>query len=222
MAIAVLIASLVASIIFTVAPAEAKVALAKAAAKPAANRTYDQLYRSAELEMSHLNIEKARKLYQEISKMSGTAASDKTGEGTKARIMLKCYLPLYPVSPACNDMYKQGDVLMRSHNPHDALAVFTDLANRYPKFEWAQTAMAALYLRLKDTETAAQCARRALSINENFLQAWMIMIHDAMMHNDLEGEIAAAGRALELDPTNSEVRSLLNSLMMEKRKQLPD
>jgi hypothetical protein len=73
---------------------------------------------------------------------------------------------------------------MSSQPPHDILAVFTDLANRYPKFEWAQTAMAALYMRMKDTESAAQCARRSLSINE--------------------------------------VRSLLNSLIMEKNKQPPD
>jgi hypothetical protein len=43
-----------------------------------------------------------------------------------------------------------------------------------------------------------------------------------MMHNDLDGEIDAAARALQLDPTNNAVRSLLNSLLMEKRKQLPD
>lgn len=192
-------------------------------AKPASNgQNFDQLYRNAELEMSRLNIEKARKLYQEIDKLSGTASRDKQGNGKKARIMLKSYLPLRPVPTACNDLYKQGDVLMRAKNPHDALAVFTDLANRYPKFEWAQTAMAALYMRLNDTESASQCARRALSINPNFLQAWMIMIHDAQMHNDLDGEIDAAARALELDPTNNSVRSLLNSLLMEKRTQKPD
>jgi outer membrane protein assembly factor BamD (BamD/ComL family) len=192
-------------------------------AKPTANgQNFDQLYRNAELEMSRLNIEKARRLYQEIDKLSGTVSSDKQGKGKKARIMLKSYLPLHPVSQQCNDLYKQGDVLTRAKNPHDALTVFTDLANRYPKFEWAQTAMAALYMRLNDTESAARCARRALSINPNFLQAWMIMIHDAQMHNDLDGEIDAAARALQLDPTNNAVRSLLNSLLMEKRKQLPD
>jgi len=200
-------------------PAEAKIDSSKAAPP---NQNFDQLYRNAEQEMSRLNIEKARKLYQDIVKLSGPASTDKAGNGKKARIILKSYMPLYPVTQACNDMYKQGDVLMHSQDPHEALKVFTDLANRYPKFEWAQTAMAALYMRLRDTESAAQCARRALSINENFLQAWMIMIHDAMMHNDLEGEIDAAARALELDPTNNEVRSLLNSLMMEKHKQLPD
>jgi outer membrane protein assembly factor BamD (BamD/ComL family) len=192
-------------------------------AKPASNeQNFDQLYRNAELEMSRVNLERARKLYQEIDKLSGTVTSDKQGNGKKARIMLKSYLPLNPVPPACNAMYKQGDALMRAKNYHDALMVFTDLANRYPKFEWAQTAMAALYMRLNDTESAAQCARRALSINPNFLQAWMIMVHDAMMHNDLDGEIDAAARALELDPTDNTIRSLLNSLLMEKRKQSPD
>ena len=214
MAIALLIASLITSLCICSLPAVAAPVVKKA--------NINQLYRSAELEMGHLNIEKARKLYKEIITLSGPASTDKAGNGTKARIVLKSYLPLYTVTPACNDMYKQGDVLMRSHNPHDALSVFTDLANRYPKFEWAQTAMAALYMRLKDTESAAQCARRALVINENFMQAWMIMIHDAMVHNDLEGGIATAGRALELDPTNNEVRSLLNTLLMEKRKQKPD
>jgi tetratricopeptide (TPR) repeat protein len=211
-----------ASLWLSALPAGAKAA-ATTATKPASpSRNFDKLYRDAELEMGRLNFEKARKLYQEIDKLSGTASADKQGTGKKARIMLKAYLPLYPVTPACNDMYKQGDVLMRSQNPHDALAIFTDLANRYPKFEWAQTAMAALYMRMKDTESAAQCARRALSINKNFLQAWMILIHDAMVHNDLDGEIDAAAQALELDPTSNEVRSLLNSLLMEKRKQLPD
>jgi hypothetical protein len=50
----------------------------------------------------------------------------------------------------------------------------------------------------------------------------MILIHDAMVHNDLDGEIDAAAQALELDPTSNEVRSLLYSLKAEKNKQLPD
>ncbi|MBP9094805.1 hypothetical protein KBI23_27550 [bacterium] len=219
MAIVARFTILLASLLLLVLPSHAN----SSTAKPAASGpNFDQLYRNAELEMSRLNIEKARKIYQEIDKLSGSASSDKQGNGKKARVMLKSYLPLYPVPPACNDLYKQGDVLMRSKNPHEALTVFTDLANRYPKFEWAQTAMAALYMRLNDTESAGQCARRALSINQNFLQAWMIMVHDAMMHNDLEGEIDAAARALELDPSNTSVRSLLNSLLMERRKQSPD
>ncbi len=226
MAITVLAVTLLftipASLWLSALPACAKTAATKATKSASANRNFDQLYRNAEIEMGHLNFEKARKLYQEIEKLSGPASADKQGKGQKARIMLKAYLPLYPVTQTCNDMYKQGDVLMRSPNPHDALAVFTDLANRYPKFEWAQTAMATLYMRMKDTESAAQCARRALSINENFLQAWMILIHDAMIHNDLQGEIDAAAQALKLDPTNNQVRSLLNSLIMEKHKQLPD
>ena len=205
----------------SILPADAKAA-SNSIKSASVNRNFDQLYSKAELEMAHLNFEKARQLYQEIDKLSGTASADKQGNGKKARIMLKAYLPLYPVSQACNDMYKQGDVLMRSQNPHDALAVFTDLANRYPKFEWAQTAMAALYMRMKDTESAAQCARRALATNENFLQAWMILIHDAMVHNDLDGEIEAATQALNLDPTSNEIRSLLYSLKAEKNKQLPD
>ena len=217
-----LLLTIPASLWLSALPAGAKAA-ATTATKPASpSRNFDKLYRDAELEMGRLNFEKARKLYQEIDKLSGTASADKQGTGKKARIMLKAYLPLYPVTPTCNDMYKQGDVLMRSQNPHDALAIFTDLANRYPKFEWAQTAMAALYMRMKDTESAAQCARRALSINKNFLQAWMILIHDAMVHNDLDGEIDAAAQALELDPTSNEVRSLLYSLKAEKNKQLPD
>jgi hypothetical protein len=45
-------------------------------AKPTANgQNFDQLYRNAELEMSRLNIEKARRLYQEIDKLSGTVSS---------------------------------------------------------------------------------------------------------------------------------------------------
>jgi hypothetical protein len=50
----------------------------------------------------------------------------------------------------------------------------------------------------------------------------MILIHDAMVHNDLDGEIDAANQALKLDPTNNKVRSLLNGLIVEKHKQLPD
>ncbi len=219
MAIIARFTTILVSLLLLTLPSHANSSTAKPTAK---GHNFDQLYRNAELELSRLNIEKARNLYQEIDKLSGTVSNDKQGNGKKARIMLKSYLPLHPVPPACNDLYKQGDVLLRSKNPHDALTVFTDLANRYPRFEWAQTAMAALYMRLNDTESAAQCARRALSINPNFLQAWMIMVHDAMMHNDLDGEIDAAASALELDPTNNSVRSMLNSLLMERRKQSPD
>jgi len=178
---------------------------------------FQELYNKAGMEMENLNIEKARKLYQEIDRLSG---HDRFG--ARARVVLKAEMPLYPVSSECNDMYKQGSVLMRSPNPGDALNLFSDLARRYPKFEWAQTAMASVYMRLKDTEAAAQCARHALTINENFLQAWMILIHDSVMHNDLDGEIDAVTRAHQLDPANPMINGLLSRVLHEKNSQKPD
>ncbi len=189
-------------------------------AEPEDRSRYQQfqyLYSKAAAELNNLNIEKARKLYQEIDKLSG---HDRYG--ARARVILKAELPLYPVTPHCNEMYKQGNVLLRSSNPSDALNLFTDLARRYPKFEWAQTAMASVYMRMHDTETAAQCARNALAINENFLQAWMILIHDAIMHNDLDGELDAVTRAHQLDPSSSMLNGLLSRALKEKSSQKPD
>lgn len=178
---------------------------------------FQDLYNKANIEMDNLNIEKARKLYQEIDRLSG---HDRFG--ARARVVLKAELPLYPVSTECNDMYKQGNVLMNSPNAGDALGLFSDLARRYPKFEWAQTAMASVYMRVKDTEAAAQCARHALTINENLLQAWLILIHDAMMHNDLDGEIDAVTKAHQLDPANPMINNLLSRVLHEKNSQKPD
>jgi len=178
---------------------------------------FQTLYSKASVELDNLNIEKARKLYQEIAQLSG---HDRFG--ARARVILKAELPLYPVTAHCNEMYKQGNVLMRSSNPGDALNLFVDLARRYPKFEWAQTAMASVYMRMQDTESAAQCARRALTINENFLQAWMILIHDAIMHNDLDGELDAVTRAHQLDPSNPMINGLLSHVLKEKSSQKPD
>lgn len=180
-------------------------------------RKYSELYTLAAQEMEKLNIEKARKLYQEIDTMS-----HKSKFGDRARVVLKTELPRYPVSDECNDMYRQGAVLLRSANPNDAMGLFTDMTRRFPKFEWAHVAVASLYMRMRDTDSAAQSARKALAINENFLQAWMILIHDSMMHNDLDGELATAKRAHELDPSNSTINVLLSRLLAEKNGQPPD
>jgi tetratricopeptide (TPR) repeat protein len=178
---------------------------------------YSELYTLAGQEMEKLNIEKARKIYQQIDTLS-----HKSKFGERARIVLKTELPRYPVSDECNDMYKQGAVLLRSANPNDALGFFIDMSKRFPKFEWAQAAMASLYIRMKDTDSAAQCARKALAINENFLQAWIVLIHEAIIHNDLEGELTTAKRAHELDPGNSYINVLLSRLLAEKNEEQPD
>ena len=175
------------------------------------------LFDQAQKERNNGQIEKSRKLFEQI-----VQAGTNTYYGEHAQIILKTEYPVQPVSPACEAIYKKAENALRQNNYRDALTYFTELTRLYPKFEWGHSGLANIYMRMEDTEKAAHEARTILTTNENFVEAWYVLTHDAMAHQDLKGAIDSASRAHELDPYNVTISSLLNRLKDQAKTEEPD
>jgi tetratricopeptide (TPR) repeat protein len=177
----------------------------------------DRLYREANRARFDLEPEKARSLFEEAQKAEGSMRAK-----IKSRICLKCYLPKYPVTPECEKLFKQADLLVEDNKLADGLAAFQTLETKYPKFEWAELGLATIHLKNDDPERAATCARRALIINPNYVDAWMILTHDCLMHHDMEGARITTETAHELDPYSDIVSKTINLIDAELAKKQPD
>jgi predicted Zn-dependent protease len=177
----------------------------------------DRLYREANRARFDWDAEKARSLFEEAVKAEGSARAK-----YKSRICLKCYIPKYPVSPDCEKAFKAADVLIQQNKLSAALAAFQTLALKYPKFEWVQLELATIHLKNEDPERAATCARRALAINPDYVDAWMILAHECLMHHDMEGARVTAQTAHELDPFSDVVSKAVSLIDDELAKKKPD
>ncbi len=177
----------------------------------------DRLYREGNRARFDMEPEKARRLFQEAEKAEGSSRAK-----VKARICLKCYVPLYPVSPECEKAFKEADKLVEQNKLSEGLAAFQTLAEKYPKLEWVQIGLATIHLKRDDPERAATCARRALAINPNYVDAWMILAHECLMHHDMEGARVVTETAHELDPFSDIVSKTINLIDAELAKRKPD
>jgi len=170
----------------------------------------DRLYREGIKARFDLEPEKARALFMQATKAKGSIRAQ-----IKAGIYLKCYMPKDKVSPECQALYKQADRLVQENKLAEGLAAFQDLEKKYPKFEWIQIGLAAIHLKREDPERAAICARRALQINPDYVDAWLILTHDCLMHHDMEGARDTAQKAHLLDPYSDTVGKVLASINVE-------
>ncbi len=177
----------------------------------------DRLFREANRARFDMEAEKARSLFEQAQKAEGSMRAK-----VKARISLKCYLPKYPVSPECEKEFKEADLLVEHNKLSEGLAAFQSLAVKYPKLEWVQLGLATIHLKNDDPERAATCARRVLAINPDYVDAWMILAHDCLMHHDLEGARVVTETAHELDPYSDVVSKTINLIDAELAKKKPD
>lgn len=103
----VLLVSLLAQLSFH--RAEAKVAPTAAKPQNAASETRDlrSIFDEAHRERNAYHIEKSRKLFEEIARLGGT-----TYYGEHAQIILRTEFPKYPVSVACENLYRKADSVL--------------------------------------------------------------------------------------------------------------
>jgi predicted Zn-dependent protease len=177
----------------------------------------DRLFREGNKARFDLDAEKSRSLFEQAIKAHGSMRAK-----VKSRIFLKCYLPKYPVTPECEKLYKQADLLVQHNQLAAGLTAFQALAVKYPKLEWVQIGLATIHLKNEDPERAATCARRALAINPDCVDAWLILTHDCLMHHDMEGARIVTQTAHELDPYSDTVSKTINLIDAELTKKQPD
>lgn len=175
------------------------------------------LFDRAQKERNAYHLEASRKLFEQLAQ---TGNANYYGE--HAQIILKTEFPSAQVSPACEHLFSKAGTAMKASNYHDAITYFTELTRLYPRFELGWAGLCDIYMRMDDVEKAAEAARSILAINENFVQAWYILAHDSMAHQDLKGAIDSANRAHELDPYNATVTGLLEKLKEQAKSEEPD
>jgi cytochrome c-type biogenesis protein CcmH/NrfG len=82
--------------------------------------------------------------------------------------------------------------------------------------------LADIHLKREDPERAANCARRALAINPDYVDAWLILAHECIMHHDMEGAQRATDTAHKLDPYSTLVVKTLEEINSELAKKRAD
>jgi predicted Zn-dependent protease len=177
----------------------------------------DLLYDEAIRARFELQPEKSRALFEQAIKAKGSMRAK-----VKSRIYLKSYLPRYPMTPECEKQYREADQLVQHGKLSEALALFQSMETEYPKLEWVPIGLAAIHLKREDPERAANCARRALAINPDYVDAWLILSHECLMHHDMEGAQATTQQAHNLDPYSEIVSKALNAIDNEMAKKRPD
>jgi len=177
----------------------------------------DRLFREGNQARLDLDIEKSRALFEQATKAYGSRRAK-----FEAAIYLKCYLPKYKVTPECEKLYKQANQMVQQNHLAEALAAFQDMRNTYPNLEWVEIGLATIHLKRDDPERAANCARRALAINPDYLDGWLILTHDCIMHSDMEGARITAQKAHELDPFNDTVNRVFNGINDEFSREQAD
>ena len=177
----------------------------------------DRYFREANKARFDLDVEKARTLFNEAIDAPGSMRAK-----VKARLYLKCYLPKYTVTPEATQEYKRADKLVQDNKLPEALAAFQSMREKYPKLEWVEIGLASIHLKLEDPERAANCARRALAINPDYVDAWLLLTHECLMHHDMEGARMTAQRAHELDPYSDIISKVISEIANEMSKRKAD
>ncbi|MBS1992179.1 MAG: tetratricopeptide repeat protein [Cyanobacteria bacterium SZAS LIN-2] len=177
----------------------------------------DRLFREANKARFDLDAEKARSLFEQAINAKGSMRAK-----VKSRLYLKCYLPKYKVTPECEKLYKAADKLVQEDKLGEGLAAFQAMREKYPNLEWVEIGLASIHLKREDPERAATCARRALAINPDYVDAWLLLTHECLMHHDMEGAQMTAQRAHELDPYSDIINKIINQITNEMSKRKPD
>jgi len=177
----------------------------------------DRLFREANKARFDLDAETARSLFQQAIDAPGSMRAK-----VKARLYLKCYLPKYKVTPEATAEYKRADKLVQENKLPEALAAFQSMREKFPQLEWVEIGLASIHLKLEDPERAANCARRALAINPDYVDAWLLLTHECLMHHDMEGARMTAQRAHELDSYSDIISKVISEIAREMSKRQPD
>jgi tetratricopeptide (TPR) repeat protein len=176
-----------------------------------------KLFSQARQELAALEFGKAKTLLEKVEAMKAPPLSQ------EARLIIKTELPLKTPDKACLTAYQQADRFLKDGKYGKAQEIFWQLKKKYPRFEWAYLGLGLVDLKQKNSSLAAQEARSILAFNPNFVHAWILLIHEAVDHQDLEGAVEAAKTAHEVNPGNEMCTKFLKHLQAQlDERRMPD
>lgn len=132
--------------------------------------------------------------------LSAAAAADPGGVGARAARFLRTKLPVHSFPSDAVTRNIQGFNSMAACDLDGAVAVFSGLTQQYPDFEWPYGNLAAIYSHRGDQGLAEDEARRALSINDCYVTAWLRLADAKGRGGDAAGRSSAIDSALQCDP----------------------
>ncbi|MBX9687260.1 MAG: tetratricopeptide repeat protein [Candidatus Obscuribacterales bacterium] len=139
----------------------------------------------------------------------------------KAAKVLRTQLPRMPVPAEAEQRNIEGYNLMQS-DPARAKAVFEDLMNQYPDFEWPFSNRAWLKLAEGDVAGAKSMAKYLLAVNPEHLRSISLMINIAFIEKDFDEGNKYLDRALALYPNDAEFEQMKLVLRLEMKGPPPD
>lgn len=132
--------------------------------------------------------------------LQAAMATDPHGVGVLAGRYLRTKLPVHPVSQDAVNRNIQGFNAMANCNLDGADSAFSALTQQYPDFEWPYANLAEIYSHRGDQGRAEEVARRALSINDCYVMAWLRLADIKGRGGDAAGRTSAIESALQCDP----------------------
>lgn len=132
--------------------------------------------------------------------LSAAVALDPGGVGVRAGRFLRTKLPVHPVAADAVTANIQGFNSMAQCDLDGAVAIFSNMTQQYPEFEWSYGNLAIIYSHRGAQGQAEESLRRALSINACYVQAWLHLADVQARRGDAAGRTSAIDSALQCDP----------------------
>ncbi len=133
-------------------------------------------------------------------------------EGQAARRYLHTKVPRYPQPEEAVRLNILGyNADNGNHNLDQAQAYFEECIRRYPNFEWPLGNVATIYYRRGQLDKAETAAAKAVSINPEYVNGWLVYSAVKAGQGDQKGAFECAERARQLDPDNPDLQSQTES-----------
>jgi tetratricopeptide (TPR) repeat protein len=94
-----------------------------------------------------------------------------------------------------------------AHDLDRAQQYFEECIRRYPNFEWPLANVATIYIRRGQLDKAEEAAAKAVSINPEYVNGWLVYATVKSEKGDLKGARQCAERAQQLDPERSDLEA---------------
>jgi hypothetical protein len=138
--------------------------------------------------------------------------------GIKAERYIRTELPLNSIPTEALTLNNRAWNLVRSEHVSEAKALLEKCVSLYPDFEWPRNHLSGIYSSEGKLREANELIDHTLSINPQYVSAWLARSDLRCAEHDMKGAILCARKAVELDPDNKSAKQRLNELMGTKNK----
>ncbi len=135
----------------------------------------------------------------------------------RAITMLKSELPRYTVTSDANKLNNQGYTQMAQNHYSQAIALFTQCATKYPKYESPLNSLSTIYLIQKKPIQAREAAKKALAINPDSSNAWLNLGNSYLLESDYKSAKTHAEKAVQCYPENFNAVEMLKYIKAKGR-----